>query len=127
MLYIKNARGSFDDVAERVQSAAAIHHFGILAMHDLKEKLAAQGVALGHECRVFEMCNAARAKKALEHNPAVSTALPMRISVYGESGQVKVAMLRPLAMLELIGDRDLIPLAREAEQTMIDIIDDACE
>jgi uncharacterized protein (DUF302 family) len=127
MLYVKQAHGSVDDVAERVQSAAAIHRFNILAMHDLKEKLASQGVALALECRVFEMCNALRAKKALEASPAVSTALPMRISVYEDAGRVKVAMIRPLSMLEMIGDRDLMSLAREVEQTMIDIIDDACE
>jgi uncharacterized protein (DUF302 family) len=127
MLYVRQARGSFDDVAERIQSAAAIHHFGILAMHDLKDKLAAQGLALARECRIFEMCNAARTKKALESNPGVSTALPMRISVYEEGGAVKVAMLRPLSMLELVGDHDLIPLATEAEQVMMEIIEDACE
>jgi uncharacterized protein (DUF302 family) len=73
------------------------------------------------------MCNAARTKKALESNPGGSTALPMRISVYEDGNAVKVAMLRPLSMLKLVGDHDLIPLATEAEQVMIEIIEDACE
>src|SRR5438067_952704 len=126
-LYVKQASGSVDDVSEKVLSAAACHHFGVIAMHDLRQRMQDQAVEFTPECRVFEMCNARRAKQALEANPAISTVLPARISVYEEAGTVKVAMIRPTAMLELIGDRSLMRLAREVEQAMVEIVDEACE
>jgi uncharacterized protein (DUF302 family) len=126
MLYVKETTGSAKEVVERLEKAAAAHKFGVLGVHNLREKMAAKGVDFPHECLVVEVCNPMEAKSVLEANLEISTALPCRISVYEEAGRVKVATLQPTALLELFGNPELAPVAREVEETLVRIMDQAC-
>ena len=107
--------------------AAAPNQFGVLGVHDLKQKMNAKGVEFGPECRIVEVCNPKKAKSVLETDMSISNALPCRISIYEEGGQVKVSTLRPTAILALFGRPELEPVAKEVEATMIRMIDAACE
>ncbi len=89
MLYVKETRGSAKEVVERIEKAAVDNQFGVLGVHNLKEKMAAKGVDFRRECLVVEVCNPAKAKRVLEADMAISTALPCRISVYEEAGKVR--------------------------------------
>jgi uncharacterized protein (DUF302 family) len=40
--------------------------------------MAKKGVEFAHECLIFEVCQPQQAKKVLEQNMSVSTALPCR-------------------------------------------------
>ncbi len=88
--------------------------------------MAEKGVQFGPQCRIIEVCNPMQAKKVLEKNMTISTALPCRISVYQEGGKVKVTTLRPTVLLNLFGNPELEPVARDVEDTMLHIIDSAC-
>jgi uncharacterized protein (DUF302 family) len=127
MLYVREAHGPIDAVAKRLEAAAAENKFGVLGVHDLKQKMNAKGVEFGSECRIFEVCNPAKAKIVLDADMAISNALPCRISVYEEAGKVKVSMLKPTALLALFGRPELQQVAQEVEETMIRIIDTACQ
>ena len=127
MLYVREARGSIDEVAKKLEAAAAENQFGVLGVHDLKQKMNAKGVEFGPECRIFEVCNPGKAKTVLETDMAISNALPCRISVYEEAGKVKVSTLKPTALLGLFGRPELESVAQEVEDTMVRIIDAACE
>ena len=127
MLYVREAQGSIEEVARKLEAAATETKFGVLAVHDLKEKLNAKGVDFAKECRVFEVCNPGKAKTVLEADMSISNALPCRISVYDEGGKVKVSTLRSTAILALFGQPGLEPVAREVEDAMIRIIDSACQ
>lgn len=127
MLYVKTAKGTVDQTAQKLTTAVAAHKFGVLGVHDLKEKMVAKGVAFGPECRVFEVCNPHQAKKVLESNMAVANALPCRICVYEEHGQTRVSTLRPTALLALFGSNDLQDVAREVEAAITQMIDEACQ
>ena len=126
MLYVREASGSVDEVAKRVEEAALANQFGVLGVHDLKQKMNAKGVAFDSECLILEVCNPVKAKTVLQSNMAISTALPCRISVFEEDGKVKVAALKPTAMLAMFDQPDLSSVAREVEETMERIIDAAC-
>jgi uncharacterized protein (DUF302 family) len=126
MLYIKETNKSIDEVCNKIQEAAAQNKFGVIAVIDLKEKLASKGVAFGPQCRIIEVCNPVQAKKVLEKNMTISSALPCRISVYEEAGKVKVITLRPTVLLNLFGNPELEPVAKDVEDTMLRIIDSAC-
>lgn len=126
MLYVKEAHGTVAEVAQRLASATVARKFGVLATHDLKEKMNAKGVAFDRQCLVLEVCNPLQAKKVREADMSISTALPCRISVYEEGGRVKVATLLPTALLALFGNPELQPVAREVEQAVLQIIDEAC-
>ena len=127
MLYVREARGSIDEVAKKLEAAAAENKFGVLGVHDLKQKMNAKGVEFGPECRIFEVCNPVKAKTVLETDMAISNALPCRISVYEEAGTVKVSTLKPTVILGLFGRPELEAVAQEVEDTMVRIIDAACE
>jgi uncharacterized protein (DUF302 family) len=127
MLYVREARGSIDEVAKKVEAAAAENKFGVLGVHDLKQKMAAKGIEFGPECRIFEVCNPLKAKLVLEADMAISNALPCRISVYEEAGTVKVSTLRPTVILGLFDRPELEAVAQEVEDTMVQIIDSACQ
>jgi len=126
MLYVKETTGSAKEVVERIEKAAADNKFGVLGVHNLKEKMVAKGVDFQVECLIVEVCNPVKAKSVLEANMEISTALPCRISVYEDAGKVKVATLKPTELLRLFGNPELAPVAREVEETIIRIIDKAC-
>jgi uncharacterized protein (DUF302 family) len=127
MLYIKEAKGNLDAVMYRLKEATFANKFGIIEIINLKEKMTEKGVEFGHECRIVEVCNPHQAKKVLEANMSISTALPCRISVYEEDGKVKVATLKPSAVLSMFGNPELAPVAEEVERIILAIIDTACE
>ena len=125
MLHIVESRKPPDRVAKDLEEAVARHKFGVLGVHDLKAKLAEKGVVLSRECRVFEVCNPHQAKKVLDANLEISTALPCRISVYEEGGVTKLATIKPTAMIDLYSTPGLKDVAREVEVTLEAIMAEA--
>ena len=126
MLCEKEAKGSVDEVVAKIEKAAAQHQFGVLGVHDLKQKMQAKGVDFGPECRVLEVCNPVKAKSVLEADLSIANALPCRIAVYERDGKVIVSTLKPTELLALFGRPELEPVAKEVEQSINEIIDEAC-
>ncbi|MEQ1886037.1 MAG: DUF302 domain-containing protein [Bryobacteraceae bacterium] len=114
-----------EEIGAALEAAAAKHKFGILGVHDLKQTMAKKGVELAMECRIFEVCNPVQAKKVLDANGAVSTALPCRISVYGSAGNYTLATMRPTEMMKAFGDPAMEPVAKEVEETIVAIMNEA--
>ena len=127
MLYVQVANGTVDQALKKLEEAATANKFGVLTVHNLKQKLNAKGVESEPECRIVEVCNPKKAKSVLEADMSISNALPCRISIYEEDGKVKVSTLRPTAVLGLFGQPKLKPIAEEVEEAMIRMIDAACK
>jgi uncharacterized protein (DUF302 family) len=127
MLHVVQSRKALDRVAKDLETAVARHKFGVLGTHDLRAKMAEKGVSFDHECRIFEVCNPIQAKKVLDTNLEISTALPCRISVYEEGGVTKLATIKPTAMLDLYATPGLKEVAREVEVTLEAIMREAAE
>src|SRR6266545_8376704 len=125
MLHIVESKKPLARVAADLEQAVTRHKFGVLGVHDLKAKLAEKGVPFARECRVFEVCNPHQAKKVLEANLEISTALPCRISVDEEGGTTKLATLKPTSVLELYATPGLKGVAQEVEATLEAIMADA--
>ncbi len=125
MLRIIESRKPLERVAADLEKAVANHKFGILGIHDLKAKMAEKGVDFARECRVYEVCNPHQAKKVLETNLEISTALPCRISLYEEGGRVKLATILPTALIALYQTPALRGVAEEVEATLVAIMRDA--
>lgn len=126
MLYVKESTESMEQVTAKLETAAAEHKFGILGVHDLKEKMISKGVPFDHECRVFEVCNPLQAKKVLDADMSIANALPCRICVYEQGGRVFVSTIKPTFMLDLFHNDELTAVAKEVEDTLVDIIDESC-
>ncbi len=125
MLYRVHTKKKVSEVARDLEIAAARHKFGVLAVHDLRAKMKEKGVEFERECLIFEVCNPQQAKTVLEHNAEISTALPCRISAYAEGDGVTLATLKPTALVALFPTRGLEPVAREVEDAIVHIMEEA--
>jgi uncharacterized protein (DUF302 family) len=125
MLHVVESRKALADVARDLEAAVVRHQFGVLGVHDLKATMAKKGVAFARECWIFEVCNPYQAKKVLEANLEISTALPCRISVYEEAGVTKLATIKPTAMIALYSNPELKQVAEEVERALERIMGDA--
>lgn len=125
MLHIVRSSKPLEQVAKDLESAVARHKFGVLGVHDLRAKMAEKGVPFARECRIFEVCNPHQAKKVLEANLEISTALPCRISVYAEGDGAVLATIKPTAMIDLYPNPELRGVAEEVEATLARIMEEA--
>lgn len=122
MLYQKRTSGSVEDILRKLGEAAVSHGAEVVGTHDLKSTLACGG----GECRVLEVCNTERTRRALGTNRLVATILPIRIAVFEEGGQIQVAFLKPTALADLWNHPEIEPIAQEAEDAIICMIETAC-
>ena len=111
--------------ATALQSTVAANHFGVMQVHNLKETMNKKGVEFAHECLIFEVCQPQQAKKVLDQNMGVSTALPCRISIYEEGGKTILATLKPTTLLALFNTPQLKDVAQEVEDTLVKIMKEA--
>lgn len=114
-----------NEAATALEVAVQANHFGVMQVHNLKESMAKKGVELSHECLIFEVCQPQQAKKVLDENMSVSTALPCRISIYEEGGKTILATLKPTTLLAIFNAPQLAGVAQEVEDTIVKIMKDA--
>ncbi len=127
VLYVREAKESVESVGKRLEEAVKAHKFGVIAVVDLKSKMAEKGVAFGNACRIYEVCNPAQAKRVLEKDMSIATALPCRIAVYEEKDRVNVATMLPTQTLGLFSVPELAPVAQEVEKEIRAMIDEAAQ
>jgi len=127
MLYRVHTQKALEEVGRALEAAAQRHKFGVLGVHDLQAKMQEKGVEFGRACRVFEVCNPRQAKKVLEANVDISTALPCRISVYSDGDGVTLATLRPTLLLDMFGTAGLRAVAEEVEEALLAIMQEAAK
>ena len=113
------------EAAAALPTAVESNHFGVMHVHNLKETMTKKGVAFDRECLIFEVCQPQQAKKVLEENMSVSTALPCRISIYEEGGKTILATLKPTTLLSMFNTPQLEGVAQEVENTIVKIMKDA--
>jgi uncharacterized protein (DUF302 family) len=122
MLFEIESAKTIDQVCEDLGKAVVEHKFGVMTVHNLKETMKKKGVEFERECRIFEVCNPHQARRVLEENMKLSTALPCRISVYTEGRKVKLATLKPTALISQFNVPELQSVAKEVEETLIEIM-----
>ena len=113
------------EAAAALQAAVQANHFGVMQVHNLKETMNKKGVEFNSECLIFEVCQPQQAKKVLEQNMSVSTALPCRISIYEEEGKTVLATLKPTILLAMFNVPQLEVVARDVESTIVKIMKEA--
>lgn len=113
------------ETATALKAAVETNHFGVMHMHNLKETMNKKGVEFVRECLIFEVCQPQQAKKVLDENMSVSTALPCRISIYEECGKTILATLKPTTLLAMFNTPQLESVAREVEAAIVKIMKEA--
>jgi uncharacterized protein (DUF302 family) len=126
MLYYVDSERTVEQVKDRLVSSAQNNKFGVLAVHNIKEKMKEKGVDYSGECVVVEVCSPHMAKEALEALPEFSTMLPCRISVYKtQTGKTRVATIRPSFLVDIFKAPQLTDFGREVEEILCKIIKEA--
>lgn len=125
MIHVIETHKPVREAEKDFSSAAMRHKFGVLGVHDLRQKMNEKGVAFERDCLVVEVCNPGQAQQALTGAMAVSTALPCRVSIYTEDGKTKLATLKPTALLELFGVPGLGPVAADVERELFAAMQEA--
>ena len=125
MLVTLSSDKTVSEAAAALQAAVQANHFGVMQVHNLKETMAKKGVDFAHECLIFEVCQPQQAKRVLDQNMSVSTALPCRISIYEEAGKTILATLKPTALLAMFNTPQLDGVAKEVEDTILKIMKEA--
>ncbi|HEX8043684.1 DUF302 domain-containing protein [Candidatus Deferrimicrobium sp.] len=118
MFITMRTRKSLGDVRQRFEEAAAENRFAVLGVHDVGERLRAKGLSFDRKFYVYEVCNPVSAKKVLDTNVRIGTALPCRVSIYTDGGEVVLETLKPTAMLAMFGEPSLDGTAREIESAI---------
>ena len=113
------------EAATALEAAVQANHFGVMQVHNLKETMTKKGVEFVHECLIVEVCQPQQAKKVLDQDMSVSTALPCRISIYEEGGKTILATLKPTTLLTMFGVPQLEEVAQEVEATIVKIMKEA--
>ena len=116
---------SVAETAAALEAAVEANHFGVMQVHNLKETMVKKVLAFERECLIFEVCQPQQAKKVLDQNMSVSTALPCRISIYEEGGKTILATLKPTTLLAMFNTPQLEGVAQEVEDTIVKIMKEA--
>lgn len=125
MLYTIESSKNIDEIGRALEEAIKKRKFGVLTVHNLKETMAKKGVEFNKECRIYEVCNPLQAKKVLEANTEISTALPCRISIFTEGDKTKLSTIKPTAMLSMYPNPELKSTAEEVEKVILEAMDEA--
>ena len=122
MLFKLSTDKTVSEAADALQTAVQANHFGVMHVHNLKETMAKKGVEFSRECLIFEVRQPQQAKKVLDEDMSVSTALPCRISIYEEGGKTILATLKPTTLLAMFDMPQLKGVAQEVEDTLVKIM-----
>ena len=126
MRYVQETAKSPAQAVSDLTEAVKKHGFGVLHTYNLKETLASKGFDLPEACHILEICNPQEAINVLSEDMGMNIALPCRVSIYTESGQTKIAMAKPSALLSALSDSPaLAETASEVEEKMIAMISEA--
>ncbi len=123
MQYMEVTDKSVQEVIDSLKEITSKYKYGIQHIHNVKETLKSKGIDLGNECQIVDICNPIVAQKFLSEDMSLSIIMPCKISVYTQDGETMIAMN---SLVQLVDDinPDLIELAQETQQQLLQIIDE---
>lgn len=103
----------FAEAVAKVRETLKDEGFGVLAEIDVQATLRER---LGEELEpylILGACNPPYAHRALQLEPDLGTLLPCNVVVYAADGETHVSAVDPVAMLGIVGNAALDPVAAE--------------
>lgn len=123
MQYMEVTNKSVQEVIDSLKEVSSKYKFGIQHIHNITETLKSKGIELENECQIVDICNPIIAEKFLSEDMSLSIIMPCKISVYTQDGETMIAMN---SLVQLVDDinPDLIELAQEVQEQLLEIIDE---
>ncbi len=113
------------EVRQKFEDGSAARKFGVQGMHNVTATLQSRGLSFDRKLYIYEICNPGIAKKVLDTNIHIATALPCRVSVYQDGKDVVLETLKPTAILQMFREPTLEATAAEVEQVIAEILREA--
>jgi uncharacterized protein (DUF302 family) len=106
----------FDEAIDRVTAILQTEGFGVLSDIDVAAKLKEKLGAELPPYRILGACNPPLAHQAVEAVPDIGLLLPCNVLVReDDAGTVHVSFMDPEAVLSLVDDPRVVPLANEVK------------
>ena len=123
MQYMEVTNKSVQEVIDSLKEVAPRYKYGIQHIHNVQETLKSKGIDLENECQIVDICNPIVAQKFLSEDMSLSIIMPCKISVYTQDGETMIAMN---SLVQLVDDinPDLVELAQEVQEQLLEIIDE---
>jgi len=107
---------SMDGAIERVTKALSAEGFGVLTRIDMHAKIKEKTGKDIIPTVILGACNPMLAHEAYTANSDVASLLPCNAVVREvAAGKISVELVKPTAMMKILGDSKLVELAREAD------------
>jgi uncharacterized protein (DUF302 family) len=115
----KTVELDFDAAIQRVTEELAKEGFGILTVIDVQATLKAKLDVDMPAYRILGACNPSLANQAITAEPEIGLLLPCNVLVReDEQGKVHVSFMDPGAVLGLVEDARVDPLAEQVKQKL---------
>ena len=123
MQYMEVTKKSVQEVIDCLKEVSSKYKFGIQHIHNVQETLKSKGIDFKNECQIVDICNPIIAEKFLSEDMSLSVIMPCKISVYSQDGETFISMN---SLVQLVDDinPDLIELAQETQEQLLEIIDE---
>lgn len=113
----------YDTALKRVTEALKTEGFGVLTEIDVKETLRKKLDVNFRPYKILGACNPALAYRALTTAPEAGLLLPCNVTLTQlDSGDIQVAIVDPLAMMNVIPNEGLTTIAQEAHERLNRVI-----
>ncbi|USK61819.1 DUF302 domain-containing protein [Peribacillus asahii] len=114
---------NIEEAIQSLEESLKEEKFGVLWKFDIKEKLQEKGLEFNKKFQVLEVCNPHEAQRVLNENEMAGYFLPCKIVVYEDTGQTKIGMPKPTALISLLNDEKMKQFAKDIEDRLITCID----
>ena len=121
------SKNSIGEVRQKFEDASAGKKFGVQAIHNVTATLQSKGLVFDRKLYIYEICNPGYAKKTLDTNIRISTALPCRVSIYVDGKDVVLETLKPTMLLPMFDEPSLEGTANEVEAAVTEIMQEAAK
>jgi uncharacterized protein (DUF302 family) len=112
----------FEEAVERVTAALKEEGFGVLTEIDVKATLKMKLDVDFQKYTILGACNPPLAQKALQEELEIGLLLPCNVIVYESEGISVVSIIDPIAMLGIVENPNLEPIALEAQRRLRKVI-----
>lgn len=116
---------SVDEIIKSIEEILPNYGFGLQHIHNPPERLRDKGIEFNKECKILDICSPKIAYEFLTQDMSLSCIMPCKIAIYDDNGQTTIALNSLVQMVDDLNP-DLIDIAQDAQEDIVNIIKDAC-